>query len=60
MKEVFITSVQVSAAAEGGEPVEEVTFRYQSFDVSYQPTDMKGGLGTAVTMNWDLKKNKVT
>jgi type VI secretion system secreted protein Hcp len=60
MKEVFITSVQVGAAAEGADAVEEVAFRYQSFDVSYRPTDQKGGLGGAVTMSWDLKKNKVT
>jgi type VI secretion system secreted protein Hcp len=59
MKEVFITSVQASDS-EGGDAVEEVSFRYQWLDVSYQPTDAKGGLGSPVTMSWDIKKNKVT
>jgi type VI secretion system secreted protein Hcp len=54
MKDVFVTSVHDSTGADG-QPAEEVSLAYGNIDFSYQPQDAKGSLGTAVTLNWNIR-----
>jgi type VI secretion system secreted protein Hcp len=58
MKEVFITSV--AAHDDGSGASEELAMRYGSIDFSYAPQTTKGGLGTPVGFNWNLKTGKVS
>jgi type VI secretion system secreted protein Hcp len=56
MKEVFVTSVQLS----GAEPLSEsvaLSPRFISYD--YAPTDAKGSLGPTVTFSWNLATGAV-
>jgi type VI secretion system secreted protein Hcp len=59
MKEVFITSIQVVGQGEGGLQ-ESVSLRYGTIEFGYKPVDARGGLGTEVKFNWDLKTGKIT
>ena len=59
MKEVFITSIQVVGQGEG-DLQESVSLRYGTIEFGYKPQDARGGLGTEVKFNWDLKSGKVT
>lgn len=54
MKEVFITSVSVSAAAPDVDAVEEVSMSYRAIEFAYSPQSSKGGLGPPVKFNWDI------
>jgi len=58
MKEVFITSVATHDDGSGAS--EELAMRYGSIDFSYAPQTTKGGLGTPVGFNWNLKTGKVS
>lgn len=57
MTEVMVTSV--STGGSGGEDrlTENVTLNFAKVDFSYVPVDIKGGLGTAIEMNWDIAAN---
>lgn len=57
MKEVFITSVQAREGVD--EPMEEVALSYGTIDFEYRPQDVKGGLGSPVQFNWNIKTGKV-
>ena len=60
MKEVFITSVAVSAAGSDADPVEEVAMSYRVIEFAYSPQTSKGSLGTPVQFNWDILAGKVS
>jgi len=60
MKEVFITSVSVSAAAHDGDAMEEVAMSYRAIEFAYSPQSSKGSLGAQVKFNWDLKTGTVS
>jgi type VI secretion system secreted protein Hcp len=59
MKEVFISSAQISASS-GGDLVESVSMSYASIDFSYKAQDDKGALGGEVKFGWDVKTTKIT
>ena len=58
MKEVFITSV--ADGDDGSGATEEIAMSYGEIDFSYQPQDVKGNLGPAVTFDWNVKTGQVT
>ena len=60
MKEVFITSVAVSAAGADVDAVEEVAMSYRTIEFAYSPQTSKGSLGTPVQFNWDIAAGKVS
>lgn len=60
MKEVFITSVSVSAAAPDVEAVEEVAMSYRAIEFAYSPQNSKGSLGAPVQFKWDIKTGTVS
>lgn len=60
MKEVFITSVTVSAAEPDGDPVEAVAMNYRVIEFAYSPQSSKGSLGTPVQFKWDIKTGAVS
>lgn len=43
-----------------GAPLDLVTFSFTQVTMTYRPQDDKGGLGTPVTVTWNLKTDKVT
>jgi type VI secretion system secreted protein Hcp len=59
MKEVFISSAQISASS-GGDLTESVSMSYASIDFSYKAQDDKGALGGEVKFGWDVKTTKIT
>ena len=60
MKDVFITSVSVSAAAPDLEAVEEVAMSYRAIEFAYSPQNSKGSLGTPVQFRWDIRTGTVS
>ena len=58
MKEVFITSVR--SQDDGTGVSEEIALAYGSIAFAYQPQTAKGGLGTAVPFDWNVKAGKVS
>jgi type VI secretion system secreted protein Hcp len=59
MKEVFISSTQISASS-GGEITESVSMSYGSIDFSYKAQDDKGALGGEVKFGWNVKTTVIT
>lgn len=60
MKDVFITSVAVSAAAPDADPIEEMALSYSAIEFAYSPQSSSGGVGAPVGFKWDIKTGKVT
>ena len=58
LKEVLITSVQVSDGGEGA--TEEVAMSYGFIDFEYRPEDAQGGLSSPVQFSWNIKSGKVS
>jgi type VI secretion system secreted protein Hcp len=54
LKEVFITSHQVSASA-GGEVSDQVSLSYSDIEYQYKPQKDDGSLGGQVVMGWNLR-----
>jgi type VI secretion system secreted protein Hcp len=59
MKEVFVTSVE-QVADETNAIAESVSVRSADIAFEYRPTDAKGSLGAAVTVDWDIADGTVT
>jgi len=55
MKEVFITSVQLSGSSEA--PVESVSMDYGHIDLEYKPQKPDGSVEAGVHFIYDVKKN---
>ncbi len=43
-----------------GPPLDVVTFSFTQVTMTYRPQDIKGGLGAAVTVTWNVKGDKVS
>ena len=43
-----------------GPPLDVVTFSFTQVTMTYRPQDIKGGLGAAVTVTWNVKSDKVS
>jgi type VI secretion system secreted protein Hcp len=59
LKEVLVTSVAITATAEGA-PLEQVTLAFTDIQTSYKPQDDAGRQGTEVVMNWNPKTGAVS
>jgi type VI secretion system secreted protein Hcp len=57
MKEVFVTSVQLTSGADS--MAEEVALAPRFISYDYAPMDAKGSLGPAVTFSWNLATGAV-
>ena len=54
------TKLFSDGSPDGSGASEELAMRYGSIDFSYAPQTTKGGLGTPVGFNWNLKTGKVS
>ncbi|MBK8446368.1 MAG: type VI secretion system tube protein Hcp [Micropruina sp.] len=43
-----------------GAPLDVVTFSFTQVTMTYRPQDAKGGLGTPITVTWNVKTDKVS
>lgn len=43
-----------------GAPLDVVTFSFTQVAMTYRPQDAKGGLGTPITVTWNVKTDKVS
>lgn len=58
LKDVFISGLQMADNGEG--PVEQVTLDFAEIGFAYTPQTARGGAGTPVAVNWNLRTSKVT
>ncbi len=58
LKEVFISGLQMADNGEG--PVEQVTLDFAEIGFAYTPQTARGGAGTPVAVNWNVRTSKVT
>jgi type VI secretion system secreted protein Hcp len=56
--DVLVASYQTNGQAEGGVPVDEVSFKYAQVKIEYRPQKADGSLGAPVTSGWNLKTNE--
>jgi len=60
LKDVFITSLSISAGGSAGEMTEELSLAFSEITLGYKPQLPTGALGPEVTMGWNLKTSIVT
>jgi len=58
LKEVFVTSVQISGSSEI--PMESVSFSYNEIETQYAQQDETGKLNVKAAITYNLKQNKVS
>ncbi|MFT3953185.1 MAG: type VI secretion system tube protein Hcp [Piscinibacter sp.] len=58
LKEVLVTALQMADNGDG--PVEQVSLRFGEIGFSYTPQTPRGGVGTPVAMNWNVRTSQVT
>lgn len=58
LKEVLVIAVQMADSGDG--PVEQVSLRFGEIGFSYTPQTARGGGGTPVAMNWNIRTSQVT
>lgn len=58
MKEVLVTAVQMADNGDG--PIEQVSLRFGEIGFSYLPQTPRGGAGTPVAMNWNIRTSQVS
>ncbi|HEU5341492.1 type VI secretion system tube protein Hcp [Edaphobacter sp.] len=58
LKELFVTSLQISASSEI--PSVSVSFTYNEIKIDYSTQDEKGNLTSTGPVTWNLKESKLT
>lgn len=58
LKDVVISSYQVSGSTGGGEPTESLSFDYSEIHWVYTPADVKGKKAADMKKGWSLEANK--
>lgn len=56
--DLLVSSFQTGGSQGDVIPTEQISLNFAKIEVSYQPQDAKGGLGSPVKAGWDVKKNE--
>ena len=58
LKEVLVTGIQMADNGDG--PVEQITLSFGEIGFDYTPQTARGGAGTPVKVNWNVRTTQVT